>query len=358
MSQQGGALTTAPHFVTRGDTVEWDTSCVEISANGSTSQRIDFWREMILRLFADVQIAAIQKQDFVGHVRSQKCDRLRLSDIQSSDQTVNRRYNHARAEYEDKYFAILMLEGTQSVEQDGKVVTLKPGDFALYDATRPHFLTFHQPWREIVVSVPRATLDQFVAGVEQRTATPIDTSQGVGNILRTYLEGMSSQIGAVNDQEMQQLSDTAITLLSMALGKLKSNDLAQSRVKALTLTRVKAQIRTQLGNPELDAQTVADAVGLSPRYINKLFEAEDSSLMRYVWHTRLEYCAKELAAPVSSNARISDIAMKWGFNDMSHFSRAFRECFDMSPRDWRKNSVQNQTGIDPTMTVSLNDAGI
>lgn len=341
MSQQDSALATARHIVTNSDTVEWNTSCIEISANGSTSQRIDFWREMILRLFADVQIAAIQRQNFVGHVRSQKCDRLRLSDIQSSDQTVNRRYNHARAEYEDKYFAILMLEGTQSVEQDGKVVTLKPGDFALYDATRPHFLTFHQPWREIVVSVPRATLNQFVVGVEQRTAIPIDTSQGVGNILRTYLEGMSSQIGAVSEQEMQQLSDTAITLLSMTLGKLKSNDLVQSRVKTLTLMRVKAQINTQLGNPGLDARTVAEAVGLSPRYINKLFEVEDSSLMRYVWNTRLEYCARELADPVSSITRISDVAMKWGFNDMSHFSRVFRECFDMSPRDWRRKSAQN-----------------
>ncbi|MCA8093742.1 helix-turn-helix domain-containing protein [Burkholderia anthina] len=28
-------------------------------------------------------------------------------------------------------------------------------------------------------------------------------------------------------------------------------------------------------------------------------------------------------------------AVRWGFNDMSHFSRAFRERFAMSPRAWR-----------------------
>jgi AraC-like DNA-binding protein len=99
--------------------------------------------------------------------------------------------------------------------------------------------------------------------------------------------------------------------------------------------------------PGLDAQTVAEAVGLSPRYINKLFEVEDTSLMRYIWNTRLEYCAKELADPVCSITRISDIAMKWGFNDMSHFSRAFRDSFDMSPRDWRKKSAQNSTAAGP-----------
>ncbi|WP_343727341.1 hypothetical protein [Burkholderia seminalis] len=32
-----------------------------MATDGSVSQRIEFWRETILRLFADVQIAAVQK---------------------------------------------------------------------------------------------------------------------------------------------------------------------------------------------------------------------------------------------------------------------------------------------------------
>nr|WP_225935978.1 helix-turn-helix transcriptional regulator [Burkholderia contaminans] len=75
---------------------------------------------------------------------------------------------------------------------------------------------------------------------------------------------------------------------------------------------------------------------MSSRYINKLFEAENTSLMRYVLNLRLERCAQDLANPQCAVLRVSDIALRWGFNDMSHFSRVFRERFAMSPRAWRE----------------------
>lgn len=325
-----------PVAVPAGASCEWTNASIEVATEGSISQRIEFWRETILRLFADVQIAAVQKSDFFGQVRQRKCEKLRISEIHASEQAVTRCYRQARNEYEDKYFAVLMLDGTQSVEQDGKIVTLYPGDFAIYDATRPHRLQFGQSWREIVVSIPRATLNQLVVGMERRTACPIQTGQGVGSVMRAFLEQMSSQIRHVSEEEVLQLSDTAISLIAMTLGSLQRNDLAQSRMKALTLMRVKRHLLEHLRDPELSPAGIEQAMGISSRYINKLFEAEDTSLMRYVWNLRLERCAEDLANPQCAVLRVSDIALRWGFNDMSHFSRAFRERFAMSPRAWRE----------------------
>jgi AraC-like DNA-binding protein len=36
-------------------------------------------------------------------------------------------------------------------------------------------------------------------------------------------------------------------------------------------------------------------------------------------------------------AHISDIAFAWGFNDLAHFSRIFKQKFGASPREWRKH---------------------
>ena len=60
-------------------------------------------------------------------------------EIYASEQAVIRRYRQARSEYEDKYFGVLMLEGSQSVEQDGKIVTLRPG--ILRSTMRPGLTT-------------------------------------------------------------------------------------------------------------------------------------------------------------------------------------------------------------------------
>lgn len=109
-------------------------------------------------------------------------------------------------------------------------------------------------------------------------------------------------------------------------------------MKALTLTRVKRHVLEHLHDPELNPMLIEQSIGISSRYINKLFEAEEASLMRYVWNLRLERCAQDLANPQCAALRVSDVALRWGFNDMSHFSRVFRERFAMSPRAWREQS--------------------
>ncbi|WP_371764092.1 helix-turn-helix domain-containing protein [Massilia sp.] len=35
------------------------------------------------------------------------------------------------------------------------------------------------------------------------------------------------------------------------------------------------------------------------------------------------------------------MAFAWGFNDLSHFGRVFREQYGMSPRDWRQSQRPN-----------------
>lgn len=40
-----------------------------------------------------------------------------------------------------------------------------------------------------------------------------------------------------------------------------------------------------------------------------------------------------LLEPLHKGKRISEIALRWGFNDLSHFSRAFRQRFGCAPRE-------------------------
>jgi AraC-like DNA-binding protein len=58
-------------------------------------------------------------------------------------------------------------------------------------------------------------------------------------------------------------------------------------------------------------------------------------LGRYIWQCRLDRCALRLRDLAWAQASISTIALEHGFNDLSHFSRAFRERFGKSPRDYR-----------------------
>jgi AraC-like DNA-binding protein len=53
---------------------------------------------------------------------------------------------------------------------------------------------------------------------------------------------------------------------------------------------------------------------------------------------RLEGCGAALRDPNQRALNISDIAYRWGFNDLSYFNKAFRTQYDMTPGEWRQGS--------------------
>ncbi len=104
------------------------------------------------------------------------------------------------------------------------------------------------------------------------------------------------------------------------------------------MNRIKDFVEQHLGDPEMNTALVARGVGLSSRYINDIFNDEETSLMRYVWKRRLENCHKDLLSQTRAGHRISNIAFRWGFNDLSHFSRTFKQRFALSPRDYTQQN--------------------
>jgi len=59
-------------------------------------------------------------------------------------------------------------------------------------------------------------------------------------------------------------------------------------------------------------------------------------LMRWVRAERLARCRRELADASLRYRSIAHIAQAWGFGDMTHFGRSFREAYGVSPRAWRQ----------------------
>lgn len=333
-----GDLPSPPSARLPADRVRSDALLELTTDDVHPSESLDYWREMVLRLFADVQIAARVEDGFHGRMRSRYLGGIRMTVVDAASQAVERRHREARAQYEDCYFAVLMLNGHQWLEQDGRQVRLEPGDFALYDAARPHRLTFSRHWGEIILNIPRASLDRELEGAAHCTATRVASDHGVGALLRTYLNGLVQEMGTLSADELARLSQHTVGLIGTALAGIRPGSAAAPRGRQHSLDRAKALVEQHLADPLLDTATIASALRMSPRYLNKLFEEERTSLMRHVWGRRLERCRADLQDPARAGMRIGDIAMRWGFNDLSHFSRAFRDRFGQSPRDCRRTA--------------------
>jgi AraC-like DNA-binding protein len=113
-----------------------------------------------------------------------------------------------------------------------------------------------------------------------------------------------------------------------------------SSARSVALLNVRAAIESRLSDPGLNATSVAEAAGVSIRYANALLAEENTSIMRLVLAMRLARCRQALEDPLQDHRTVSEIAYGWGFSDMTHFGRCFKAAYDVSPRDYRKNSKQ------------------
>lgn len=298
--------------------------------------RCEWLNEVICREYANVAVTPPPDGELFNEMTLYPWEDLQLSAIRSSGLSIERLPREPHLNGQDAYFAVILLAGDYRLEQNGREVFLQPGDMTIYDATRLHRIYCPRDFGKLIVSIPRAALRSRIAGVEHCTAVRIPGNSGIGAVASNFMRATATQIGALSAQEFHALSDYSLDLLTLAINSVRPGNCNLSRIRSASLGSVKAYVERNLHDPALNAEGIAQGVGLSSRYINDLFKDEDISLMRYVWQCRLEGCRKDMLASAQAGQRISDIAYRRGFNDLAHFSRVFKQRFGCSPREYRQ----------------------
>ncbi|MBE1207904.1 helix-turn-helix transcriptional regulator [Aminobacter carboxidus] len=114
-------------------------------------------------------------------------------------------------------------------------------------------------------------------------------------------------------------------------GSADTAEQARPSLGAARLELVKAEMLRKLTDPELSVGAIARRQGITPRYIQRLFEQEGLTFSEFLRDARLDLARKSLDAPGA--ATVSAIAFDAGFNDLSHFNRVFRQRFGATPTE-------------------------
>lgn len=100
-------------------------------------------------------------------------------------------------------------------------------------------------------------------------------------------------------------------------------------------------------NPELNLQTIADALDSNRSYISRLVNDEyQTSLPDYLTRLRVQYAMKYMA--VNPFAKQENIALNCGFKNAQNFNKKFKEITQLTPKQWvaqnkkEKSKVSNQ----------------
>jgi len=103
-----------------------------------------------------------------------------------------------------------------------------------------------------------------------------------------------------------------------------------------------AEVARRFSDPNFDLDNVAGALGLSRRYVQKLFEGTGKSFTEHLAGCRLERAFAMLTDPHQLHLAIIDVAFAVGFGDISHFNRMFHRRFGETPSGVRAASTMRE----------------
>jgi AraC-like DNA-binding protein len=220
----------------------------------------------------------------------------------------------------------MCLHGSYEIAGRHRAVEVGPSHGAILDYARPRSMSFAPSCDLLWVKLPHVLLPPQLL---EEDHVIIDGTRGAGYLVRQLLQGIVDQGPHADLGDTEAIVAGVMKLVSAAVSPLLRESPACSAHQAALLQRVKQHVEQNLGNDALCLQSVARALGLSPRYINKLFEAEQTSLMRWTWGRRLQHAHASLRS--GGRRAISELAYECGFKNLSHFSRSFRARYGCAP---------------------------
>ena len=313
-----------------------DTSSVPVE------DRAELWVTASSRFFVPLECRPHDRASFHGVLQAGVVGPLALSRLDVSAHTIRRTRVLAAETNGDRYKLSLLLGGRALVVQDGHQAALRPGDFALYDCSRPYRIEGTEGFRMLVCVLPRAVLGLEPERVARMTATRISSDDGIAWAVAPFLERLADlairdEVPDAHDSVVESVVDLVESLCASVVG---GDRVARSPSRAELLLRARAHADARIGDPSLAPAEIAAAVHVSKRYLHRLFEEDGSTVSGWIRKRRLEGCRRDLADPSLGHETVTSIGARWGLTNSAHLSRLFREAYGVAPTEYRLNAVR------------------
>ncbi|WP_284078691.1 helix-turn-helix domain-containing protein [Herbaspirillum aquaticum] len=299
-----------------------------------------YWHELVADRILPLDFRTPSVDTFEAEMTCIELAGINISLIHASPHSAIRTADMvARGGSESLIFNFLLSGREGEAEQDGRRVSFREGAGAFCNAARPYKLNFRETFRLLVLQLPYAALSDGVRGLDGLVAQDYSAGSEVFPLVLTYLSQLSKRTHQLDSVMAYRIRQNLVDLIGAMLTEASQRmPLQPSECKTAAMIRVKTFIERNINDPELSPSVVSSALRLSSRYINQLLEKEGTSLSRLIWRRRLQLIAEDLVDPRLAALSISSIALARGFNDLAHFSKAFRLLYGKTPREYRSSS--------------------
>jgi AraC family transcriptional regulator, positive regulator of tynA and feaB len=317
--------------VTRAENRRWSTSDVD------SQHALAYWVDTICRSFLEVDIDSPDREHFTAHLDQSDFGPATLCLVEADTQTVHRtRARIARSRYA-AFFLLQLRSGQMRLNQYGRDSHLQAGDCILVDCNEPYRVDCLQATRCVALRFPHNWLKTWIPAPEDVAARPFPSTVGWGAALGAALANLDSDGAAELALPAGMVAEQLAALLTLAAGPQIATPSSTSRDKLLgRLTRT---IQDRCHESELTPGAVADAHGISKRYLHYLFAQANTTFSSELMRVRLERAQRLLSDGRFAKISVGEVAARCGFVDPSHFARRFRKTYGQGPTQYRVRSA-------------------
>ncbi|MDH3621657.1 MAG: helix-turn-helix domain-containing protein [Gammaproteobacteria bacterium] len=270
--------------------------------------------------------------------------RLQLFDISIDPIVIYRRFRDIAQDANDDYLLATQVEGTVLIKQGDIEFTQQPGSLTLMSAGEPYSVIHTQQSHRLILHIPNTVYGERILGNKKETQfrARLLPEGGLVTIVHSMLKSLAFEDDKLTNTEQYTLAESLLELASAIVRSDTDKEFEKQHTKQSALFRRTLEyLEANFMNSELTPEIVAKANGISMRYLHSLFQQSGISVSRWLWERRLKAAREDLIDPDMSHMRISEIAFRRGFNDPAHFSRTFRNRFDISPSGLRRQVAED-----------------
>lgn len=230
---------------------------------------------------------------------------------------------------------LLQTGGQCRLEQNGSDSIYCNGDIAILDGSAELDGSMSGRGGGTWLSVPLDGRNAELAGPLNAAGLRIDAQSPTGAVASAFLNTFAQQAAHLRPEHAARLFNVLVDLLNTAVLECSGRLVDGNRSRAYLRRHIRLYIENHLQEQALSAATIAEDVGVSTRYLNKIFADQPLTISQLIRERRLVFCRRDLRDPDLVHRSVTEIAFSWGFNSAAHFSRIYKDRFGLTPTEQR-----------------------
>jgi AraC-like DNA-binding protein len=298
------------------------------------------WEAVVSQIYAAMEVQVADAAKFEGEITQCSLDDLDLTRAIVDYEIASRKRRHIASDVSQSCVFLFVKKGPMTLEQFGREALLDSNSCSLVDLASPYVLKHARLTDTFFLKAPEVVLRSKFKDIQSHCAVARPIGPGMGSIAADMIASLVQNVSETGERDAAFLATQILDILAIAY-EAGPTDMPEgpSLAQAAIRRRALAYIDRRVGDPQLDPAMIAAAIGVSTRYLHRVFEASENTVSASIRSRRLQRAHEDLTDRRLRQRSISEIANRNGFANQSSFATCFKKEFGVSPRSVRAEAL-------------------